>query len=70
MSLLEQKYLTSIDAAQYVGYTPNTLAQYRCRGIGPNYRRVRGRILYAVEELDRWVESYAVVIPVDSQDEG
>ena len=70
MSQPAKRYLTAADAAQYVGYTPNTLAQYRCRGIGPNYRRVRGRILYAVEELDRWVQSYAVVIPVDSQDEG
>ena len=59
MNQLEKKYLTAGDAAQYVGYTPNTLAQYRCRKIGPSYLKARGRVLYAIEDLDRWVESHA-----------
>ena len=61
MTKPERKYLTAADAASYVGYTPNTLAQYRCRRIGPGYLKVRGRVLYALEDLDRWVESYAKV---------
>ena len=48
MSLLEKKYLTAADAAQYVGYTPNTLAQYRCRRIDPSYLKARRRVLYAI----------------------
>lgn len=56
MSKPARKYLTAADAAEYVGYAPNTLAQYRCRGIGPPYRKVRGRVLYAVADLDDWVE--------------
>ena len=50
MSQIERKYLTAADAAEYVGYTPNTLAQYRCRRIGPGYLKARGRVLYAVIE--------------------
>jgi len=65
-----KKYLTTTDAAQYVGYTPNTLAQYRCRRIGPSYVKVRGRVLYAIEELDLWIKSYAEVTPISVQDEG
>ena len=61
MSQPERKYLTAADAARYVGYTPNTLAQYRCRRIGPSYLKARGRVLYAVADLDRWVESHARV---------
>ena len=70
MSQLERKYLTAADAAQYVGYTPNTLAQYRCRRIGPSYVKARGRILYAVEDLDRCVESQEKVVLMGLQNEG
>lgn len=58
MSQPERKYLTAADAAQYVGYTTNTLAQYRCRKIGPSYLKVRGRVLYAIADLDKWIESH------------
>ena len=70
MNQPERKYLTAADAAQYVGYTPNTLAQYRCRKIGPSYLKVRGRVLYAIEELDRWVETCAQVIALPTKNEG
>lgn len=59
----QMKYLTAADAARYVGYTANTLAQYRCRKIGPSYRRVRGRVLYAVADLDDWVEKMGRLEP-------
>lgn len=58
MSQSEKKYLKATDAAEHIGYTPNTLAQYRCLKIGPAYIKVRGRVLYAVEDLDKWVESH------------
>ena len=58
----ERKYLTATDAAEYIGYTPNTLSQYRSKKIGPSYRKVRGRVLYAVEDLNRWVESTCVEV--------
>lgn len=72
MSQPDRKYLTATDAADYVGYTPNTLAQYRCRRIGPSYLKARGRVLYAVEELDRWVESQTMieVQPAETSFEG
>lgn len=65
-----KKYLTATDAASYVGYTNNTLAQYRCRRIGPSYMKARGRVLYAVEDLDKWVESHARVEMLQTQFEG
>ncbi len=70
MNQPEMKYLTAADAAQYVGYTPNTLAQYRCRKIGPSYLKARGRVLYPIDELDRWVETCAQVIALPTKNEG
>lgn len=70
MSNIDQKYLIAADEAEYVGYTPNTLAQYRCRRIGPSYVKARGRVLYAVDDLDRWVESHARIEIPQPQFEG
>ena len=70
MNQPEKKYLTAADAAEYVGYTPNTLAHYRCRKIGPSYMKVRGRILYAVEHLDERIERQSKVFETQLQNEG
>ena len=43
------------EAAAYLRLKPNTLAQYRCKGTGPNFAKLGGRIVYAQEEIDRWI---------------
>ncbi len=62
MAKPENKYLIAEDAAKYVGYSPHTLAQFRSEKIGPSYKKVRGRVLYAVNDLNRWVESTCVEV--------
>jgi len=57
-----RRYLTAADAAEYVGHTPNTLANYRSCRIGAPLRRVRGRVLYAVADLDEWVRANSTLI--------
>ena len=42
------------NAATYTGRSVKTLAQWRCRGIGPRYVK-RGRIYYYKEDLDEWL---------------
>lgn len=41
------------------GVTVHTLAQWRYRHEGPPYRKLGARILYPLDELDKWVESRA-----------
>ena len=52
------------EAAAYLRLKPNTLAQYRCEGIGPSFIRLGGklggRIVYAQEEIDRWIRTCTV----------
>ncbi|WP_454757223.1 helix-turn-helix transcriptional regulator [Cupriavidus campinensis] len=47
-------------AADYLGFTPKTLAQWRSRGEGPNYIRLGGRIFYHRAALDAWIERATV----------
>ena len=50
------RYLRTPDAARRVGLSPRTLEKHRCYGTGPSYRKLGGRVVYAIDELDAWVE--------------
>ena len=47
-------YLRTPDAATLLGLSPRTLEKHRCYGTGPIYRRLGGRIVYAIEDLEAW----------------
>jgi len=34
--------------------TIGTLANWRCRQVGPSYVKLRGRILYRVDQVEAW----------------
>jgi hypothetical protein len=50
-----RKYLKPAPAAEKIGVTPETLANWRWKQIGPPYYRVQGLILYRDDEIDAWV---------------
>ncbi len=52
------KPINTKNAAERIGVKPQTLRTWRCRGCGPVYTRLggpRGRAVYDVDELDRWL---------------
>lgn len=51
--------LRTPDAALLLGLSARTLEKHRCFGTGPVYRKLGGRIVYAVEDLVRWAEQGA-----------
>lgn len=55
-AMLPPRYLRTPDAARRVGLAPKTLEKHRCYGTGPAYRKLGGRVVYDIEELDAWVE--------------
>ena len=46
--------LDAESAAAYLSLSAKTLANYRCRGIGPRFIK-RGRIFYRRSDLDAWL---------------
>lgn len=50
------RYLRTPDAALHVGLSARTLEKHRCYGTGPVYRKLGGRVVYAIDELDAWTE--------------
>lgn len=45
------------EAARLIGVSTRTLYAWRRDGIGPQYRRIGGRILYPVRGIDAWLTS-------------
>jgi hypothetical protein len=50
------RYVTTPDAAVHLGLATRTLEKHRCYGTGPVFRKLGGRIVYAIADLDAWAE--------------
>ena len=51
-----QRFLKTPDAAIHLGLSARTLEKHRCYGTGPVYRKLGGRIVYAIADLNAWAE--------------
>jgi predicted DNA-binding transcriptional regulator AlpA len=45
------RFLRTPEAARFVGLSARTLEKHRSYGTGPRYRKVGGRIIYALSDL-------------------
>ncbi|WP_343611959.1 helix-turn-helix domain-containing protein [Novosphingobium sp.] len=52
--VLTPRFLRTPEAATHLGLSPRTLEKHRCYGTGPVFRRLGGRVVYAIEELEAW----------------
>lgn len=50
------RYLKTPDAATHLGLSARTLEKHRCYGTGPVFRKLGGRIVYAIDDLDAWAD--------------
>ncbi len=53
---LPPRYLRTPEAARYLGVSPRTLEKHRIYGTGPIYRKIGGRVVYKVGDLERWAD--------------
>jgi hypothetical protein len=52
----QPKFLRTPDAAVHLGLSARTLEKHRCYGTGPIFRKLGGRIVYAIRDLDAWAD--------------
>lgn len=57
--------LTTPQAAEVLGVTPDTLRRWRMKGFGPKYVRhmptaSNSPVLYAVRDLEAWIDAHTV----------
>ena len=51
---LPPRLLRTKEAARFLGISIRTLEKHRTYGTGPTYRKVGGRVLYTVRDLEDW----------------
>jgi hypothetical protein len=50
------RYLRTAEAARHLSLSPRTLEKHRTYGTGPAYRKIGGRVVYAVADLNSWAD--------------
>jgi len=53
---LQQRYLRTPEAARFLGLSGRTLEKHRTYGTGPTYRKIGGRVVYSVGDLQSWAD--------------
>lgn len=53
---LPPRYLRTPEAARFLGLSPRTLEKHRVYGTGPLYRKLGGRVVYAIADLQAWAD--------------
>lgn len=62
---LPPNYLRTKEAATFLSLSPRTLEKHRTYGTGPTYKKLGGRVVYSVEDLQSWAERGAVTSTTD-----
>jgi len=53
------RFVRTPEAARLLDLSPRTLEKHRCDGTGPVYHKLGGRVVYAVADIEAWIEACA-----------
>ncbi|KHJ53855.1 transcriptional regulator [Aureimonas altamirensis] len=53
------RFVRTLEAARLLDLSPRTLEKHRCEGTGPVYRKLGGRVVYTVADIQAWIEASA-----------
>lgn len=56
---LPPRFLRTPEAARFLGLSGRTLEKHRTYGTGPAYKKIGGRVVYALADLQAWAEQGA-----------
>jgi predicted DNA-binding transcriptional regulator AlpA len=51
---LPPRFLRTPEAARFLSLSGRTLEKHRIHGTGPQYRKIGGRVVYALDDLQAW----------------
>ena len=61
------RYLRTKEAGHYLGLSGRTLEKHRTYGTGPRYRKIGGRVIYALSDLEAWADLGAQTSTTDPE---
>src|SRR6201984_3804542 len=50
------RYLRTPEVARMLGVSNRTLEKHRTHGTGPRYRKLGGRVVYTIEDVQAWAD--------------
>lgn len=50
------RLLRTPEAGRFLGLSGRTLEKHRTYGTGPTYRKIGGRVVYTIEDLQNWAD--------------
>jgi predicted DNA-binding transcriptional regulator AlpA len=50
------RFLRTPEAGRFLGLSGRTLEKHRTYGTGPTYRKIGGRVVYTVDDLQAWAD--------------
>lgn len=53
-------FISTKEAADFLKYSEQTLAEWRVKGIGPKYYKPADKVFYIKDDLIEWVKSGVV----------
>ncbi|RWQ81901.1 MAG: DNA-binding protein [Mesorhizobium sp.] len=65
LSGLPPRFLRTPEAARFLGLSGRTLEKHRTYGTGPSYRKLGGRVVYAIDDLQAWADRGSVTSTSD-----
>lgn len=61
------RYLRSPEAGRHLGLSGHTFEKHRTYGAGPRYRKIGGRVVYALSDLEAWADQGAQISTTDPE---
>ncbi len=62
---LPPRFLRTPEAARFLSLSARTLEKHRTYGTGPAYRKLGGRVVYSIDDLQAWADRGAVTSTSD-----
>jgi len=65
LASLPPRFLRTKEAAEFLSLSARTLEKHRTYGTGPSYRKLGGRVVYSIDDLEAWADRGAVTSTSD-----
>lgn len=65
LTAVPPRFLRTKEAAEFLSLSARTLEKHRTYGTGPSYRKLGGRVVYAIDDLQAWAERGSVTSTSD-----
>jgi predicted DNA-binding transcriptional regulator AlpA len=62
---LPSRFLRTSEAGRFLSLSGRTLEKHRTFGTGPRYRKLGGRVIYALSDLQAWADRGAQMSTTD-----